>query len=66
MFGLFDGIQKSVENVIDIGVGALTLGEYGDFSKASVSKMVADGIELYVVAEVFDTTVDVIEKMIED
>jgi len=66
MFGLFDGIQKSVENVIDVGVGVMTLGEYGDFSKSSVSKMVADGIELYVVAEVFDTTVDVIEKMIED
>jgi len=66
MFGLFDGIQKSVENVIDVGIGVMTLGEYGDFSKSSVSKMIADGIELAIVAEFYGTTVDVIEGMVND
>lgn len=66
MFGIFDGIEKSVSNVIDVGLGVLTLGEYGDFSQKSVSKMVADGIELYIIADFYGTTVDVIEDMIDD
>ena len=66
MFGLFDGIQKSVENAIDVGIGVMTLGEYGDFSKSSVSKMIADGIELAIVAEFYGTTVDIIEEMVKD
>lgn len=64
MFGIFDGIQKSVENVIDVGAGALTIGEYGDLSKKSVSKMIADGIELAIIAEVYDVETDVIENLL--
>ena len=63
MFGIFDGIQESVENVIDVGIGALSLGEYGDFSKFTVSKLVADGIEIAVIAQFFDVSVDLIEGM---
>ena len=66
MFGIFDAVEKSVSNVIDIGLGVVTLGEYGDFSQKSVSKMVADGIELYVIADFYGTTVDVIKDMTDD
>lgn len=65
MFGIFDGIKDAVENVIDVGVGVVTLGEYGDFSKSTVSKMIADGIEVAVIANTFDVGIDVIEKMID-
>lgn len=65
MFGIFDGLTNTVENVIDVGVGVLTLGEYGDFSKRTVAKMVADGIEIYAIAQFFDVAEDVIESMIE-
>ena len=66
MFGIFDGIKKSVENVIDVGTGIVTFGEYGDISKETVSKLIADGIEVAVIASALDTTVDVIEKIMED
>lgn len=66
MFGLFDGIEKSVSNVIDVGIGVMTLGEYGNFSKQSVSKMVADGIELYIIADFYETSVDVIKDMVDN
>ena len=65
MFGIFDNIEKSVSNVIDVGLGVISLGEYGDFSKQSVSKMVADGIELYIIADFYDTSVDIIKEMVD-
>ena len=44
----------------------MTFGEYGDFSKSTVSKMIADGIEIAIVAEAFDVSVSVIEEMVKD
>ena len=64
MFGVFDGLQSAVENVVDVGIGAVTFGEYGNFSKSTVSKMIADGIEVAVIAQTFDVTTDVIREMI--
>jgi len=66
MFGIFDAVVDTVENGIDVAVGAVTFGEYGDFSKRSVSKMIADGIEIAVIANAYDVGIDIIEKMIED
>ena len=65
MFGIFDGIEKSVSNVLDVGLGVLTLGEYGDFSQKTVSKMVADGIEIAIVAEYFGVSEDIIRDMVD-
>ena len=66
MFGMFDGIQKAVENVIDVGIGVATMGEHGNISKQSVSKMVADGIEIALIASAFNVGVDIVEKLIEE
>ncbi|MCK5538843.1 MAG: hypothetical protein KAI79_18600 [Bacteroidales bacterium] len=66
MFGIFDGIEKSISNVIDVGIGVMTLGEYGDFSQYTVSKMVADGIEIAIIAQFFNVGEDVIKDMIND
>lgn len=63
MFGLFDGLQKSVGNAFDVGAGVLTLGEYGDVSKASISKLIADGVEIATIATVLDTSVEIIEQV---
>ena len=65
MFGIFDGIEKSVSNALDVGLGVLTLGEYGDFSQSTVSKMVADGIEIAIVAQFFDVSEDLIRDMVD-
>lgn len=66
MFGFFDGIEKSVSNAIELGTGLLTLGEFGDVSKERIAKLVADGIELYIVADMYDTPVDVVEQILEE
>ena len=66
MFGIFDGIQKAVENVIDVGVGALTMNEYGDFSKKTVSKMIADGIEIAVIAQTFNVAEEAVQELIKE
>jgi len=65
MFGLFDKIEESISNALDVGIGIATLGELGDVSKDRISKLVADGIELYLIADMYDTTVDVIEEILE-
>ena len=66
MFGIFNGIADSVENALDVGVGVLTMGEYGNLNKRSLSKMIADGIELAIIAEAYDVGIDVLNEMIED
>lgn len=66
MFGLFDGVAKSVENAIDVGVGVLTLGEYGNLDKKSISKLIADGIEMAVIAEALDISQDVLERILDE
>jgi len=64
MFGIFDGIQKSVENVVDVGIGAVSFGVYGDFSKSTVSKMIADGIEIAIIAKTFGVAEETIQELI--
>lgn len=64
MFGIFNAIEDTVSNVVDVGIGVITLGEYGDFSQKTVSKMVADGIEIYTIANFFDVSEDLIRDMI--
>jgi len=66
MFGIFDVVADAVENTIDVGLGIVSLGEYGDFNKRTVSKMVADGIEIYTIASFFDVGTDVIQGMLDD
>lgn len=66
MFGIFDGVTRSVENAIDLGIGVVTLGEYGDFSKKSVSKMVADGIEIAVIADFYSVGVELVEEIMDE
>lgn len=65
MFGIFDDLQESVENAFDVGLGIVTLNEYGDANKSTISKLVADGIEVAVIAQLFDTTEDIIKDMID-
>ncbi len=65
MFGLFDTVVDSVDNAINVGLGVISLGEYGNFSQQTVSKMIADGIEIAVVAQFFDVTTDTIKDMID-
>lgn len=62
----FKVFEDAVENAVDVGLGIMTLGEYGDFSKKTVSKMIANGVEIYAIAQFFDVGIDVIEDMIKD
>ncbi len=66
MFGLSKMLGETIENVIDVGVGIVTLNEYGDFSKKSVSKMIADGIEITLIAETYGTSVEIVKQLLED
>jgi hypothetical protein len=65
MFGIFDGIEKSVSNALDVGIGFMTFGEYGDISKDTISRLIADGIELAVIAEALDVSEDFLRDLIE-
>ena len=63
---MFRLIEDVVSNVVDVGIGVMTFGEYGDFSKRSVSKMAADGIELYLIADFYGTTLEAVQDIIGD
>ena len=66
MFGILSDLADSVENVIDVSLGLLTFNEIGSADKRSISKLIADGIELAIVADMYGTSIDVINKIVED
>jgi len=66
MFGIFGGIEKSISNAIEVGLGLITFNELGEVSKDRIAKLVADGVELAIVADLYETSVGVIEKVIEE
>lgn len=60
---MFDFIFKSVDNALSL-VGDIMTGE--DIDRRKVSKLVADGVSIAVIASAAGVAVDVIEKLLED
>jgi len=55
-----------IDNALDVTIGLVTFGEYGDISQRKVANLLADGIEVAALATAFGVTEDVILKMVED
>ena len=70
MFGFINDAIKAttsvVEDAVDITLSVATLGEYGELSKANVSRLIATGITIYALSEATGVAVDILEKIIED
>jgi hypothetical protein len=63
---LFDAVVDTVEDAIDVGTAVVTFGEYGEFSKRKVAKLLAAGMSAYAIASVFDVGVDVVEEIADE
>lgn len=63
MFGIFDSLTKSVENVLDIG-GSLISGE--DIQKRQIAKLIADGVEVYTIASTLGVAESVVKELMRD
>lgn len=59
MFGIFD----MVDNALSIGSSLLS-GE--DISRQQVAKLIADGVEVYAIANMFGVAENVILELIKD
>jgi len=59
-------VAKTVEDVIDVGVAVVALGEYGELSKENVSRIIATGITVYALSEATGVAVEIIEKVLEE
>ena len=64
---MFKFLTDSVENAIDVatGTGRVLIGEEGP-SKRQVAKLIADGLTIVAVADLYNVSTDVIESLIED
>ena len=62
MFGLLDGLVDSVDNGLSI-VGGILEGEAP--SRRKVAKLVADGVEVAVIASAFGVAESVITDMLD-
>lgn len=60
---MFDFVFKSVDNALSL-VGDIMTGE--DIDRRKVSKLVADGVSIALIASAAGVAVDVIERMLED
>lgn len=65
MFGIFDELENSVSNALNIGVGLLTLNEDDEINKKSVSKLISDGLEIGMIASMFNVGEDFIERLVD-
>ena len=63
---MFKFLTDSIENAIDVGVGLVSFGEAGDFSKESVAKLIADGLTVAVIAHGYGVAEDVIQELLDD
>ncbi len=70
MFGLLnDAVNLAVDTVGDVanmGLAVVTLGEYGELSKANVARLLATGITIYELSEMTGVAVDVIQSVVDD
>lgn len=70
VFNLFDDMVKStsrvIEDALDIGTAVVTMGEYGEFSKKNVSRLIASGVSIYALAEAANVSVEVIQELIDE
>lgn len=60
---MFDFIEKSVSNALDV-VGGVINGE--DVKREQVAKLIADGLTVAAVASATGLAVDVVNKMLSD
>lgn len=60
---MFGFITDSIENAIDVA-DALFSGE--DLNKRKVAKLISDGVSIAMIATALGTTVEVIERMLDD
>jgi len=63
---MIDTTTKIVEDAVDISVSIVTLGEYGELSKENVSRLIASGLTVYMLAEATGVAVDVIESVLDE
>jgi len=70
IFGFISDVVESttevVSDAIDVGLGVVTLGEYGELNKENVSRLIAAGMTIYGISEATGVAVDLIEKALED
>lgn len=56
------GLDKVIYNALDVVTDLFD----GEIDKRKVAKLIADGVSIWAVAEMFNVGVDVIEDLIED
>jgi hypothetical protein len=70
VFGFIDEMintgAKIAEDAIDVGLGALSMGEMGDLSKEKVARLISAGVTIYSISEATGIAVEVLEKLIEE
>jgi len=70
MFGFIDDMVKTtaklVEDVVDVSIGVVTLGEYGEVSKENVSRIIASGVTIYALSEASGVAVDILQKALDE
>lgn len=64
--GWFDDLTDVVSDTLDVGVGIVTFGEYGDISQEKVSSLIAAGMTVAAASEAFGVAESVIEEMLEE
>ena len=57
---------KVIEDVVDVSLAVVTLGEYGELSKENVTRLLATGLTIYTLSEITGVAVELIEKALED
>lgn len=60
-----DVVEDVVEDAVDISLNIVTLGEYGELSRSNVSRLVAGGMTLAMIAGATGVALHVLEDIMD-
>lgn len=67
MFGsIVSGLVTLVEDAVDVTVGVVTLGEYGEVNKDNVSRLIAGGMTIYTISQVFGVSEEILREALNE
>lgn len=57
---------KIVEDVVDVSLAVVTLGEYGELNKKNVTRLIESGLTIYDISEATGVAIHLLEEAMQE
>jgi hypothetical protein len=63
---LFDAACDLTDSALNVGVGVITLGQFGTLNSEQIGKLLASGYTIYELSELTGVAVELIQEVLND